>query len=148
MESTDRYGYYHSYFNMSEYQRQTYISNYLDAGTDRNDIIYSKVKTTDLNTHEQDQNLQIKTASFADSHRHQFSRTVPDWSAGIPRYEFPQPESSNSYTMEQASQSCMYPNMRGCHQHFVNHAKSQLHWFRDQGRAQYGFCFLRFALYD
>jgi len=117
---------------MSEYQRQSYISNYLDGGTDRNDIIYGKVKTTNPNTHEQNQNLQIKTASYADSHRHQFSRTVPDWSSGIARYEYPQLESNNSYTMEQASQSCMYPNTRGCHQHFVNHAKSQLHWFRDQ----------------
>ena len=138
MESMDKLGYY---FNVNEYQRQTYISNYLDGRTDHNDI-YSKGKTTmnDIYTYEQiqDQTMHIKPASVANSNHHQLSRTFQDWSpSSFPRYEFPNVESAHTYTMEQTPQSCMYPNTRGCYEHYVNHARSQLHWIRDlsQGRA-------------
>ena len=135
MESMDRLGYY---YNMSEHQRQTYISNYLDGGVDRSET-YGKAKATmnDIYPCEQtqEQNMQIKLA--ANSNRHQFLRTVPEYStATYPRHDFPYSETGRVYATEPAPQSCMYSNSRGLYEHYINHARSQVHWIRDlsQGR--------------
>ena len=138
MEGIARLGYC---YNTNEFQRQTYLSSYLDGGIDRYDM-YSKDKSAvnGLYSYEQiqDQNMQIKPASVPNSNRHQLSRTVPEWNPSLfPRYEMPDAESAHTYTMEQTPQSCMYQNSRGYYEHYVNHTRSQYHWIRDlsQGRA-------------
>lgn len=136
MENIERLGYY--YNTNDHHQRQTYISNYLEGGSSRNDF-YGKGKAamTEAYSTVEDQNMPIKSAPFSNTSRHQFSRTVPEWNTvTLPRYEFPYCESPRSYTMEQTPQSCMYSGARGFYEHYVNHARSQVEWMRDlsQGR--------------
>ncbi|XP_065059063.1 uncharacterized protein LOC135686699 isoform X2 [Rhopilema esculentum] len=126
--------------NMSayDYQRQTYVWNYLD-GSQRGDMCDKpKIQSPVAECYpaaelDENETSQMKTPSIYNLSREnaQRSMAVTNWgSPSYPRHGFSHCEAARGYS-ENASPSCMFSAPRVHYQHYVNHARSQFEWIHD-----------------
>ena len=150
MENIARAGY--SNMNTYEYQRQTYVSNYLD-GLNRGET-YEKMKLqspphlinvqypVEENEHDTSLYLKMPTENNFTSNRYITTRPTvsPSWtSTQYPRHGLAYCDSSRAFVeraAESVSPSCMFSSPRALYQHYINHPGSQMQWIHDlsQGR--------------
>lgn len=150
MENIARAGY--NNMNTYEYQRQTYVSNYLD-GLNRGETC-EKMKLQspphlinvqypiEENEHDASLHLKMPTENSFNSNRYITTRPTvsPSWtSTEYPRHGFAYCDSSRAFVeraAESVSPSCMFSSPRALYQHYINHPGSQMQWIHDlsQGR--------------
>eukprot|EP00112_Aurelia_sp_Birch-Aquarium-sp1_P009470 Seg2077.1 transcript_id=Seg2077.1/GoldUCD/mRNA.D3Y31 product="Homeobox protein Hox-A4" protein_id=Seg2077.1/GoldUCD/D3Y31 len=145
MENIARAGY--NNMNTYEYQRQTYVSNYLD-GLNRGETC-EKMKLQspphlinvqypiEENEHDASLHLKMPTENSFNSNRYITTRPTvsPSWtSTEYPRHGFAYCDSSRAFVeraAESVSPSCMFSSPRALYQHYINHPGSQMQWIHD-----------------